>query len=393
MARLGQVLREAAELAEGEGEQAAAGAEGSKPGAVALLKPRELAGLIQSLANLGVEPDSSFYSLLVGEAERGLPQCEPSELSGILMALAEFEQRPPASFLRHYVAVAEQRLDRFSSADLVSMLKGLAMLEHNPGLAFMDAWVREAELQLPGFAARDLAGTVKGLAVLKYHPGRPFLELLVNAAKPRISDFTPRDLSITANSLFHLSFMPPPAFARAFTAHALTQLPQFSPRELACIINGYAGLGSMVFGKSFVENVMVKCVWQLTGMAPRELAGTISGIAVLRAQPPSEFLEVFVREALARLHDFGPKDVHKMLTALARFNSEARRKALASPRFLEAVAARAEKQAGALSPAEVVDVVEALEVLGVRPGPELLRAAEEGQRLVQMEATAFTAAQ
>jgi hypothetical protein len=209
----------------------------------------------------------ALYTALIREAEGALPVCTESDMSGLMLALAEFESHAvPTSFLRAYAAATLERLPRMAPRDLVQTLKGLAMVNHNPGLAWMEAWVEEAEVQMPAFDASSLAATIKALAVTRHNPGRAFLTLFLSTLRPRITDMTPYDVSITVNSLFHLSFLPPPSFFRPLTAHAITQLPQFSPREIACTANGFAGLGSTVFGKAFVEEFMAKCTWQVGSM-------------------------------------------------------------------------------------------------------------------------------
>lgn len=138
-------------------------------------------------------------------------------------------------------------------------------------------------------------------------------------------------------------------------------------------------------------------------MSPRELAGVISALAILRAQPNGPFLDVFIREAGAQVAQFTPKDLHKILTALARFDrcrpptagSSASAARLATAKMLRAfVETAAKRQLEAdLQDEEVVNLVEAMQVLGVEaPGP-LLRAAERAVRNLQLEEAAFSAAQ
>ncbi len=308
---------------------------------------QDASSALWAVAKLGLRVDKALLVELCTAARAHFGSAKPRELASLVHSLAQLELGTDVLGISYFHAWAEacqHHWAQFRAHELPLLIWALSELDLGArmlGWDFFASWTEASCEALPAFSTQGLAMAISGvakLAPLSYAaaaaatavPNADWVARWVATSQPQLPSFTPREL---ASSLAGLSLLRDvagltavvPAWLCAWLAASAATLHRFNAHELALCVVSLSKLTSALPGDHVDHlrrwSAALADGGRLGALTPRELSNTVAALVALQAGPDVLGLPFFVAWAevcAARLPDFNTRDLSHCLWSMAR---------------------------------------------------------------------------
>lgn len=266
-------------------------------------------------------------------------------------------------------AALESKLPSFSTRTLLTLLEGLvACRPPQPPLRYLAAWTSAMGERLPLLPPRALAATAIALGRLRYRPPETFLrDHFYAAVMDKVPSMSSCQLCGVLSMLSRCQLQPPAALPAALSA-ALMEREQSQRDVLAGPpVEALAALSHVGYhpGATWMEWFYARVGEALSAQAatPEDVSAAAVALAGLQAQPPQHFLQALLAAAVSRAPLMAPRHLAPALWALARLAPDT------PPSVQAALVEAARQQLPSSCPSDMLHMLVAFEVWGLRPPP------------------------
>jgi hypothetical protein len=242
-----------------------------------------------------------------------------------------------------------------------------------------DFWVEQFTEQvydlMPGaFTARDVSAILTALARLQHRPSTAWLHSLMAEVLPHLHSLQPREAHNILAAHASLRLPVQPQLQEWLWQQGQQQLARWQPSELAMLLWALGRL-QLAPPRPWLQQLLAVMAQQMHAFEPREVAAMVYGLCKLGPHQElvhqdgsmhssyAAWLDALLRSTQRRLQEFRPWELSNLLWSLARLRVQLPADWLHA--YLDVVGQQVD---GFGSPAAAVQVLGALEELGLSPG-------------------------
>ena len=281
------------------------------------------------------------FAAIALKAAKMLKQAHAQGLSNLAWAYATSGAGHDSPALFDAIArEASGRLDEFNAQGLANTAWGFASADH-PAPELFDAIAAEAGSRLAEFKAQDFAQIAWAFATAG-HTTSTLFEQLAGAVEEHLGRFKPQEL---ANMVwaFAKAEQDSPPLLEAIATEATVRLRLFSTQELIIVALSFAK--ARYHAPSLFDHLAIEAAGRLHEFKALDYANLLWSFAAIGLETTPSNAELYAALASkveVRLGDFQAQGLTNMAWALAVLNPPSTGTLFASPKFVNACAARAE---------------------------------------------------
>ena len=284
---------------------------------------------------------TTVFAAIALKAAKMLKQAHAQGLSNLAWAYATSGAGHDSPALFDAIArEASGRLDEFSAQGLANTAWGFASADH-PAPELFDAIAAEAGSRLAEFKAQDFAQIAWAFATAG-HTTSTLFEQLAGAVEEHLERFKPQEL---ANMVwaFAKAEQDSPPLLEAIATEATVRLRLFSTQEVIIVALSFAK--ARYHAPSLFDHLAIEAAGRLHEFKALDYANLLWSFAAIGLETTPSNAELYAALASkveVRLGDFQAQGLTNMAWAFAVLNPPSTGTLFASPKFVNACAARAE---------------------------------------------------
>jgi hypothetical protein len=288
------------------------------------LRPREIAGLVNSLSKLSTTSDENrrrhqtAMFALSESARLQLRYFHARDLSILLNAIARKYIRNDALF-EHAAKVVMFKIESLNSQDLANTANAFAKLNCSSPRLF-NGIAKAAIPLIYTFTTQGLANIVNAFAKMNHIHSDLFEAVASQTIHYLLEDtksFTAQGLSNMVNAFAKVSHSHPELFETV--AAAVTQNIQlFNSQNLANTINAFAKMSH--FHQDLQDTVSKKSLKSISKFNAQELSNLVNAVAKLKYYGHPEIFDTVIHTSLPILDQFKAQELANLINACAKMN-------------------------------------------------------------------------
>jgi len=307
-------------------------------------------------------PQDQLYEHILDCSTSLLSTFTPQGLSTIAWSAAKLQVQPSDTWLRALVGQSSLLLDKMSGQGLANLIWALARMGCVPGPRWMSVFLHVVGLKLPAFRDEELAALVYALGVMKVCPPEAWVQALCEEASSRMSKGSMAILEV--GILMHGCVAAGMPVSREMT-HAALVCAAAQGQAAGAQDSIAAGAPGVLQGGGR-ERGQVAGESSCSSGTPHGLVMLMSLLSALpEAQLPTNWMQQMSSMLQPFAQHLGFNHVLQVLTALVRCRY--RQQGLIDAALLHALLASLQRQAHAMSSAELSQALHSLALLRYQP--------------------------
>jgi hypothetical protein len=323
----------------------------------------------QGIWQLSLRPNRPFAAAFHAAVAAALPQMQPQQAAAVLAGLAAARMRPSGPqehLLPSLMAATVKGLYTLPLQDVAAAWWGLVrpkVLHVAVPLELLAAGAAPGQQQQQQQLQEQLSLQQQWQAL--------WLRKVISASSSssgsgvagQLCALKPAALLQLADCIRRLQQPMPATWADAYISALAVHVPRMAPHELHLLMHALPCFGAAATLPGFAHSLLAAAAPVLQDFTPSQLSDSLNSIQQAGLKPPEPWLKAYISATSAQLRQFWPRQLTKVLTALARLRF------MPDAGFLSAATDAAVEHLPKyrVQPGEMVDLLWAIVALRVRP--------------------------
>ncbi|GLC74503.1 hypothetical protein PLESTF_001519600 [Pleodorina starrii] len=282
----------------------------------------ELAQLLEGITRLSLQPPLEWMQAYVAVLQPQLGALEPRQLAGVLGSLATQQYRPEPEMQRVVLGITQANMRQLLSdtTSTASLITALRRLNIEPPPSWTSALLEASRSALKNRCTDlHLANMAGALAAWGVKPDWRWTARLIWRSQVLMQQgrMSPRALVALLQSMSALGVQPNPVSLYLHTAASASSKPEFEPQHFSTLLPALHALGIQP-PQSWLSQLMLsmyRC-WERFNVT--HWSSMLPALVLLKAEPPREWLQRLEEVLAPRLSDCSALQLLTLLVAISQ---------------------------------------------------------------------------